>query len=111
MIIICNYYNTKCNFNNLIQYNNFIEFYHFVNLYPREIYILQKQGWGVWVGQSIKHPTLDFGSGHDLTVGEMKPCVGFCTGSTEPTWDSLSSSFSSSSLHVLSVSQNKKINI
>ena len=25
------------------------------------------------MAQSIKHPTLDFGSGHDLTVHEFKP--------------------------------------
>ena len=24
--------------------------------------------WGAWVAQSVKRPTLDFGSGHDLTV-------------------------------------------
>ena len=26
---------------------------------------------GAWVAQSVKHPTLDFGSGHDLTVREQ----------------------------------------
>ena len=31
---------------------------------------------GPWVGQSVKHPTLDFGSGHDLTVHEFKPASG-----------------------------------
>ena len=34
--------------------------------------------------------TLDFGSGHDLTVHEFEPCVRFCADSEEPTWDSLS---------------------
>ena len=24
--------------------------------------------WGIWVAQSVKHPALGFGSGHDLTV-------------------------------------------
>ena len=24
--------------------------------------------WGTWVAQSVKHPTLNFGSGHDLRV-------------------------------------------
>ena len=24
--------------------------------------------WGAWVAQSVKHPTLDLGLGHDLTV-------------------------------------------
>ena len=32
---------------------------------------------GAGVAQSVKHPTLDFGSGHDLTVHEIKPCIGF----------------------------------
>ena len=26
----------------------------------------------------------DFGSGHDLSVGEFKPCVGLCADSSEP---------------------------
>ena len=34
------------------------------------------------MAQSVKHPTLDFGSGHDLTVRGMEPlehraCLGF----------------------------------
>ena len=28
------------------------------------------------VGQLVKHPTLDFGSGHDLMVHEVEPCLG-----------------------------------
>ena len=28
---------------------------------------------GVWVGQSVKHRTLDVGSDHDPTVREIKP--------------------------------------
>ena len=31
---------------------------------------------GTWVAQSVKHPTLDFGSGHDLRVHETEPCTG-----------------------------------
>ena len=42
------------------------------------------------MAQSVKHPTLDFGSGHDLMVHEFKPRVGFSAESTEPAWDSLS---------------------
>ena len=34
---------------------------------------------GAWVAQSVEHQTLDFGSGHDLMVGEFKPCAGLCT--------------------------------
>ena len=33
---------------------------------------------GTWVAQSVKHPTLDFGSGHDLTVTEFEPHIGLC---------------------------------
>ena len=28
---------------------------------------------GCLVAQSVKHPTLDFGSGHDLTVHDLEP--------------------------------------
>ena len=34
---------------------------------------------GTWVAQSVKHLTLDFSSGHDLTVREFKPRAGLCT--------------------------------
>ena len=40
--------------------------------------------------QSVKHPTLDFGSGHDLRVRRIEPCVGLCADIMEPAWDSLS---------------------
>jgi len=26
------------------------------------------EAWDAWVAQSVKHPTLDFGSGHDLRI-------------------------------------------
>ena len=42
--------------------------------------------------QLVKHPTLDFGPGRDLTVPEFEPCTGLYTGSAEPSWDSLSPS-------------------
>ena len=51
--------------------------------------------------------TLDFGSVHNLTVREFKPCVGLSADSVEPAWDSLSLSLSSVSI---SVTQNKLIN-
>ena len=47
------------------------------------------------MAQSVKHQTLDFGSGHDLgsghdiTVYGVKPYVRLCAGSMEPAWDSL----------------------
>ena len=44
---------------------------------------LKTQGRGAWVVQSIKHPTLDFGSGHDLTISEIEPCTGLCKDSME----------------------------
>ena len=45
---------------------------------------------GLWVAQLVKHPTLDFGSGHDLTVCEFEPCVRHCADDVEPAWDCLS---------------------
>ena len=52
-------------------------------------------GGDAWVAQSVKCPTLDFGSDHDLMVSEMEPRVGAL--SAEPAWDSLSPSLCSSS--------------
>ena len=40
--------------------------------------------WGPWVALSVKCPTLDFGSGHDLTVRETEGQVGLCTNIAEP---------------------------
>ena len=51
---------------------------------------------GTWVVQSVKAPTLDFSSGLDLMVCELKPCLGLSAGSVEPAWDSLSPSLSAS---------------
>ena len=33
---------------------------------------------GTWVAQSVKCPTLGFGSGHDPMGGEIEPHVGLC---------------------------------
>ena len=44
---------------------------------------------GTWVAQSAKRPTLNFGSGHDLTVHRFKPRIGLWAESMEPAWDSL----------------------
>ena len=46
------------------------------------------------MAQSVKQPTLDFGSGHDLTVHEFKPHIRLCADGMEPAWDSLSLSLS-----------------
>jgi len=32
--------------------------------------------WGAWVAQSVKHPAVDFGSGHDLRVVRSSPASG-----------------------------------
>ena len=45
---------------------------------------------GTWVAQSVEHLTLDFGSGHDLTVCGFKSHVGLRADSAEPAWDCLS---------------------
>ena len=46
------------------------------------------------MAQSVKHMSLDFGSGHDLTVCEIKPHMGLPTNSAEPAWDFLFPSLS-----------------
>ena len=38
---------------------------------------------GAWAAQSVKQPTLGFGSGHDLTVCEFEPCVKLCSDSMD----------------------------
>ena len=68
---------------------------------------------GTWVARSVKCLTLDFGSGHDLTVGGFEPLTGLCADSAEPAWDFLSPSLFlhlphlRALAHVLSLSQNK----
>ena len=42
------------------------------------------------MAQLVKRLTLGLGSGHDLTVCELEPCVRLCSDSIEPAWDSLS---------------------
>ena len=44
------------------------------------------------MAQSVKHPTLDFGSGHDVMVCEFESYVRHCADSLESAWDSLSAS-------------------
>ena len=50
--------------------------------------------WGAWLAQSVKRPTLGFGSGHDLTVREFEPRIGLCADSAEPASGSLPPSLS-----------------
>ena len=59
---------------------------------------------GAWVAQSVKLPTLDFDSGHDLMVHEIESRVRLHADSTEAAWDSLPFSLSLSWL-VLSLSK------
>ena len=49
------------------------------------------------------HPTLDFGSGQDLMVGEFEPHIGLCADGEMPAWDSLSFSLCPSPAHTLSL--------
>ena len=63
------------------------------------------------LGGSVKLPTLDFSSGYDLIVREFKPCIGLCTDSAEPAWDSLSPSLSLPLPHLHSFFLSLKINI
>lgn len=39
---------------------------------------------GAWVAQSVKRQTLDYGSGHDLTVREFEPWVRLCADGVDP---------------------------
>ena len=59
--------------------------------------------------QSVRRPTLGFGSGHDPTVCGFEPCIMLCADSVEPAWDSVSPSFSAPPLlvHARSLSLSK----
>ena len=46
-------------------------------------YILKPHFGGAWVAQWGRHPTLDFCSGHDLTVREIEFCIGLCVDSED----------------------------
>ena len=52
------------------------------------------------MAQSVKRPSLDFSSGHDLMVRGFEPHVWLHADSEEPAWDSLSVSLSLSFLEV-----------
>ena len=56
------------------------------------------------MAQWVKCPTLDFSSGHDLTVCEFDPRIRLCADSVEPAWDSLSPYLSAPTL-LLSLSK------
>ena len=42
------------------------------------------------MAQSVEHPTVNFGSGHDVTIHEIEPRIGLCADGAGPAWDSLS---------------------
>ena len=65
---------------------------HFLSAPPQLMLLLcQKINLrGPWVAQSVKCPTIDFGSGHDLTVHEFEHHTGLHSDSAEPAWDSVS---------------------
>ena len=62
----------------------------------------------VWEGrlgaQSMKHRSLDFGSGHDLTVHEFEPSVELLAVIAEPASDPLSTSLCPSPARVRALS-------
>ena len=63
-----------------------------------------------WVTPSVKRPTLDSGSGHDLMVHEVKPRNSFRANTVETVWDSLSplSLYSSLALSLSKINKLKK---
>ena len=46
------------------------------------VVISKIQPWSAWVARSVKFPTRDSGSGHDLMVHEMEPHIGICSALT-----------------------------
>ena len=58
------------------------------------------------MAQSARRLTLDFGSGHDLSVREIEPHVRVCADNTEPAWGPLSPSLcpSPARAHALALS-------
>ena len=62
------------------------------------------------MAQSVKHLTLDFGSGQDLEVHGFEPHVRLCAESMKPGWDSLSLSLSAPPLLVHACALSLKIN-
>ena len=60
--------------------------------------------------QSLKHLTLDFGSGDDLMFHEIEPCVGLCADNMDPAWDPLFPTLSAPPplMHALSLKISKQ---
>ena len=70
--------------------------------YPQAF--LSHRMWGTSLAQYVQCLTLDFSSGHDLTVHGFELHIRLCADSSEPTWNSLSLSLSLSALFPLSLS-------
>ena len=97
----------------------FLSFWVLVTFYASSVVTVRSLNFkipsyrGAWVAQSVKCPTLDLGSGHNLTVCGFKPCIGLCADSPKPAWDSVAPSLSAPHLLTLSLtcslslSQNK----
>ena len=56
------------------------------------------------LGAQAKHPTLGFGSGHDLTVRGFEPHIRVCADSAGLAWDSLSPCLCAPALSLVSLS-------
>ena len=65
---------------------------------------------GAWVAQSVKRPTLVFGSGRDREVREIEPHTELRADGTQPAWESLSAP-PHAGVHTLPPSQKNKINL
>ena len=71
------------------------------------VWIKNLKGKGSWVAQLVEWPTLDFSSGHDLTVCGIESCVRLYIDNAEPAWDPLSPSLTAPLPRLHSRSQNK----
>ena len=58
---------------------------------------------------SVRHLTLDFGSAHDLTLGEFEPCIRLFADSAKLAWDSLSLSLPLPHSYSVSISKINKL--
>ena len=67
-------------------------YFYFTDIFPghQVQWVHRKYLRGAWAVQLIKHPTLGFGSGHDLQLREIKSHIRVCADSVETAWDSLS---------------------
>ena len=50
----------------------------------RALRVFKRYWWGTWGAQSVEHPTISFGSGHDLMFHGFEAHVGLHAHSVEP---------------------------